>query len=138
MNSMKSIYLGKLSTNSTHLDSGATLITDAPKDNHGEGKSFSPTDLLCVSLASCMLSIMGIAGRTHNINIDGTIVNITKIMGTEPRRVIEIILVFIFQKNIIYDEKQQAILKHAALNCPVAKSLHPNLTQTVEFKFNGF
>lgn len=135
MHSMESHYLGKLRVSSTHADSGVEIFTDAPKDNQGEGKSFSPTDLLATSLASCMLTIMGITARTHQINIDGTIVKITKIMGTDPRRVIEVKLVFTFPEFVNYEEKQKDILIRAAINCPVAKSLHADLKQTTEFNF---
>ena len=59
------IYKGNLRTEITHVMSGVKLITDAPVDNQGEGKSFSPSDLLATSLSSCMFTIMGIAARTH-------------------------------------------------------------------------
>jgi uncharacterized OsmC-like protein len=53
-------YIGDLRTSSTHLKSGNSLITDAPTDNNGKGEAFSPTDLLATSLATCMITIMGI------------------------------------------------------------------------------
>ena len=65
------IYKGNLRTEITHVMSGVKLITDAPVDNQGEGKSFSPSDLLATSLSSCMFTIMGIAARTHGFSIDG-------------------------------------------------------------------
>ena len=42
---MQIAYEGKLRCTATHEPSGTTMITDAPKDNMGEAKSFSPTDL---------------------------------------------------------------------------------------------
>jgi len=42
-------YLGDLHCNALHGPSGATLDTDAPKDNHGRGESFSPTDLVATA-----------------------------------------------------------------------------------------
>ena len=80
METIKISYQGNLRTLATHLASGNTIITDAPIDNHGRGEAFSPTDLLCSSLGSCMLTLMGIAGNTHNISIEGTALKITKIM----------------------------------------------------------
>ncbi|HEY1039013.1 MAG TPA: OsmC family peroxiredoxin, partial [Bacteroidia bacterium] len=35
----KVVYKGKLRTEATHLESGTVIITDAPKDNHGNGES---------------------------------------------------------------------------------------------------
>ncbi|HAL65647.1 MAG TPA: osmotically inducible protein OsmC, partial [Bacteroidales bacterium] len=87
MITIETIYLGELRTKATHLQSGNSIITDAPLDNQGKGEAFSPTDLLAAALASCMLTIMGIAARTHGFNIDGTKAEITKIMESNPRRV---------------------------------------------------
>jgi putative redox protein len=128
-------YLGELRTNSTHLKSGSELITDAPLDNKGKGEAFSPTDLLSTSLATCMMTIMGIAANAHNLNIENLTCDVTKIMSpTPPRKVAEIIIEFHFQKNN-FDEKQKQILRDAAYSCPVALSLHPELKKTVIFNF---
>ncbi len=132
---IKTEYKGQLRTEAQHVDSGATIFTDAPKDNQGNGEAFSPTDLLAASLGSCMLTIMGIAARTHNINIDGTKTEITKIMSADPRRVAEIVVVFDFPEGVEYSAKERKILEAAAHSCPVSKSLHPELIQNVTFNF---
>ncbi len=132
---IKTIYRGGLRTEATHLDSSTTILTDAPKDNQGSGEAFSPTDLLATSLGSCMLTIMGIAARTHSIEIEGTEVEITKIMAAEPRRVAEVKVIFNFPEAIEYSAKERKILEAAAHSCPVAKSLHPDLVQTITFNF---
>ncbi len=132
---IKTIYTGGLRTEATHLDSNTTILTDAPKDNQGNGEAFSPTDLLATSLGSCMLTIMGIAARTHGINIDGTKTEITKIMSADPRRVAEIVVVFNFPEGVEYSPKERKILEAAAHSCPVSKSLHPELVQNVTFNF---
>src|SRR5258705_6310746 len=90
METIKTIYTGELRTEATHVKSGVKIMTDAPTDNQGKGEFFSPSDLLAASLGSCMVTIMGIASRTHNMNIDGTKIRITKVMAPDPRRVIEI------------------------------------------------
>ncbi|HRZ41177.1 MAG TPA: OsmC family protein [Bacteroidales bacterium] len=127
-------YTGGLRTRATHLKSGETIITDAPLDNQGKGEAFSPTDLLAASLGSCMLTIMGISAREHGFDIDGTRVNITKIMGTNPRRVQEVIIDFTFPHRQ-YTPKQQKLIALAADTCPVARSLHPDLKQTIRLNF---
>ncbi len=127
------IYLGNLRTEATHLQSGSTLITDAPTDNNGKGEAFSPTDLMATSLANCMLTVMGIKAQTEGMTlIDGTVAEVTKIMYAEPRRVGEIHVKLIFPKNN-FSDKEKKIYENTAYTCPVAKSLHPDLKQMLEF-----
>lgn len=125
-------YLGGLRTTSIHLRSGQQIITDAPTDNNGKGEAFSPTDLLSTSLGCCMLTIMGIVADRHAIPLEGTKVAITKIMGTEPRRVVEIVVEMVIPGQSL-PQKDKHLIEQAALTCPVAKSLHPDLKQTVTF-----
>lgn len=129
----KIIYNGELRTTATHLQSGTVIETDAPRDNQGMGERFSPTDLLATSLASCMLTIMGIAARTHNIRMEDTECTIEKIMAANPRRVSEIVADLYMKGQSEYSEKERAILEHAALTCPVYLSLNADLKKTVTF-----
>ncbi len=128
------IYKGDLRTESTHLASGEKIITDAPVDNHGKGEAFSPTDLMSTSLANCMVTIMGIAARNHDIDIDGTIAQVKKHMGTDPRRVSQIDI-HIIMPDLNYTKKEQKILEHAGRTCPVSFSLHPDLIQNISFEW---
>ena len=134
MATIKTIYKGDLRTVATHLQSGNQIITDAPVDNCGKGEYFSPTDMVATALGSCMLTIIGIAATTHKFSIDNTEVTITKVMGAEPRRIAEIILEFNFPKNN-YTEKEKKIIEQCTKNCPVGKSLHPDLKQTIKLNF---
>ena len=134
MNTATIKYLGNKRCEATHLKSGQKIITDAPIDNKGLGEAFSPTDLLATSLGTCMATIMGIAAETHGININGMEIGIVKVMGTDPRRVVEIKVDFNFQDSN-FSDKQKSILEHAARTCPVAFSLHPDLIKTVNFNF---
>lgn len=129
------LYNGQLRTTATHLQSGTEIQTDAPVDNNGKGEKFSPTDLVATALGSCMLTIMGINAAKNGWNIEGTKISIEKIMGTEPRRIVETKVVFNFPENHGLGEKERTILERAALTCPVAKSLHPDLLQTVTFNW---
>jgi putative redox protein len=130
------IYKGDMRCSAIHLQSKNEIVTDAPTDNNGKGQAFSPTDLLATSLANCMLTVMGIAARTHAINIDGASAEVTKVMYLEPRRVGEIHVILQFPMSQIYDAKQKQILEHTALTCPVGKSLHPDLKQVISFKYD--
>lgn len=125
-------YLGDLRTESVHLQSGNKLITDAPTDNQGRGEAFSPTDLLATAFGACVLTIMGIAAKTHGFDINGTEVETTKVMGTEPRRIVELITAFKFPHNN-YSAKHKKILELTAKECPVFNSLHPDIKKTVTY-----
>ncbi|MCC6182090.1 MAG: OsmC family protein [Bacteroidia bacterium] len=133
MATSKVIYQGNLRTEATHIQSNNSIITDAPKDNHGKGEAFSPTDLMATSLASCMITIMGIAAQKEGYtSIDGLTAEVTKVMYAEPRRVGEIHIKLIFPKKN-YSEKEKKVYENAAHTCPAAKSLHPDLKQIIEF-----
>jgi putative redox protein len=125
-------YLGGLRTECTHIRSGQVFITDAPIDNNGKGEAFSPTDLTATSLGTCMVTIMGIAANNHDINIDGTRVEITKLMAADPRR-ISGVDVKLIMPSMDYSKKERKILEAAGRTCPVALSLHPDLVQNIEF-----
>ena len=129
-------YQGHLRNQATHVRSGNTLITDAPTDNHGKGEAFSPTDLLCTSLASCMITLMGIAAESKGIALEKVEAQIEKVMYSDPRRVGEIhVRIGIGDKG--YTEREKAILENAAMTCPVSKSLHPDIKQVIAFNYES-
>ena len=99
MTKMRTTYLGNLRTEILHEQSGNKIITDAPLDNHGKGEYFSPTDIFASSLASCMLTIMGISAQSYGFNIDGTTVEIEKEMAANPRRVARIVVDITFPND---------------------------------------
>lgn len=124
-------YLGELRTEAVHVQSGTTIITDAPTDNHGKGEAFSPTDLLSTSLAACMMSLMGIVAKTHDINLGEITADMTKTMASDPRRVAKIEINMRFADGARYNEKQRIILERAAMTCPVFLSLHPDIEKDI-------
>jgi uncharacterized OsmC-like protein len=128
-------YEGHLRTTCTHLQSGNYFETDAPVDNNGKGERFSPTDLLATSLATCMLTVMGIKARnTMNMDIAGIKADVLKIMKAVPRRVAGITLTFQIPEQLKeMDKKLTGILMDAALNCPVMKSIHPDIEVKVDW-----
>ena len=134
MNTSEIIYKGELRTNAVHVKSGQQIITDAPIDNNGKGEAFSPTDLLATSLGCCMLTVMGIVAKRHNINMDGTKVEVLKVMAENPRRVAEVHVDMQFPKSN-YTQQEKDLLERTALTCPVAKSLHPDIKQKTRFLF---
>jgi putative redox protein len=135
MITVSTIYKGDLRTEATHVRSGQVIITDAPLDNNGKGEAFSPTDLMSAALGSCMLTIMGIAARNHGFSIEGTRLEIIKVMASNPRRVSEI-QVDIYMPSVAYSDSHRRILETAAKTCPVALSLHPDLNQVLNIHYS--
>lgn len=130
------LYNGQLRTTDKHTQSGTVIETDAPVDNHGKGERFSPTDLVATALASCILTTMGIAANTHNINIDGSHCTVEKIMAANPRRINEIKIDITMKGQENFNDKQKAILEHTAKTCPVHVSLHPDLIKNIHFNWS--
>jgi len=128
------VYQGELRCAATHGPSGTQLLTDAPKDNHGKGESFSPTDLVATALGTCMLTIMGIAARAMELDLRGTKVTVTKSMVAKPTRRIGALTVTIIVP-LSLDAAQKQKLIDAAMTCPVHESLHPDVEQVVEFRW---
>lgn len=127
------IYLGDLRTESTHIQSGTKIISDAPTDNNGKGEAFSPTDLVANALASCMLTIMGIKAASMDVDMAGAKASVTKHMQSNPRMIskVEVLIEMPFET----DEKTQTILERAGLTCPVYLSLHPDVEKAVTFSW---
>ena len=131
---IKGTYKGNLRNEMTHVQSGNTIITDAPTDNHGKGEAFSPTDLACGALAACMMTIMGISAQGHGFNIDGTTYTVKKTMAADPRRIGQIDIVFNFPPRD-YTQQQQTLLWAAVESCPVGRSLHPDIIVNITMNF---
>ena len=129
MHQIEIIYKNNLRTESKHLQSGNNITTDAPVDNQGMGAAFSPTDLVASALGSCLLTIMGIAAKTHGFNIDNSMATVTKMMAKNPRRIGEIIVEIDIPHALSHKEKM--LLKRTAKSCPVHHSLHPNIKKKI-------
>ena len=128
------VYEGSLHCRLTHGPSGVELATDAPKDNMGKGESFSPTDLVAAALGSCFMTIMGIYASKHGIDLTGTKIRVTKEMIQEPvRRIGKLSAIVNMPAGLT--QNQRTALEHAALNCPVHKSLHPDVQTPVTFQY---
>ncbi len=130
------IYTGELRTDCKHVKSGTTIETDAPTDNKGKGERFSPSDLIAAALGSCIITTIGIKMEEGDLNFSGTKVSVTKVMVSNPRRVGEFIVDIRFPKELQLDDKQKTMVENLAHACPVAKSLHPDLKQTINFLYD--
>lgn len=135
MSKMHIDYQGQLRNKAIHY-SGAELITDAPTDNHGKGESFSPTDLLCTALGTCIITIMGIRAAKLNVPYEGVKADVLKYMSLDlPRRVIKVKIKIEMPLNL-KDAPERAEIEQAGLECPVAKSIHPDIEQDIEFIYD--
>lgn len=134
MPTIKSSYLGSLRTQAVHVNSSSALLTDAPLDNNGKGEAFSPTDLVAAALGSCMVTIMGLVAEREGLSLTELSWETTKIMHSSPRKIQEIQVDF-FWSGAAMDPIIAQKLKLAARTCPVALSLDPALTQTINFNF---
>ena len=127
----KVTYNGELRTSCVHVKSGDSFVTDAPTDNNGLGKAFSPTDTVATGLASCMLTMMGIKARGLDVDLSNSTADVTKHMASAPRRISKIEVVLTLPSDV--SEKDRKILVHTANTCPVHYSLHPDIEKEISF-----
>lgn len=134
MSTAKITYLGGLSNEAVHLNSGKTIETDAPVDNNGKGEAFSPTDLTATSLGACAMTIMGIAAEKAGHDFTGSEIAVTKVMTADaPRRIAKVVVEFAMKSTVSLSQEEKERYERVAHSCPVALSLHPEIVQ--EFTF---
>ncbi len=124
------IYEGQLRCQATHNQSGSCIETDAPTDNKGKGERFSPTDLVCVALSTCIVTTMGIKAADMQIDLEGTKVETQKHMASNPRRIAKIEVFLTMPPTLQLNEKDRTILENTGNSCPV----HQALKNTVEME----
>jgi putative redox protein len=126
-------YSGGLGVRLTHGPSGAELRTAAPVDNHGDGSSFSPTDLLATALGACMVTVMAIVGEREGLPLEGLSFSLEKHMLGAPRRVGRIPVRIRMPQGLSPEQRRR--LERTALACPVHLSLLPEIEREVEFVY---
>lgn len=127
------VYTGNLRCEAEHIQSKTIIETDAPTDNRGKGEKFSPTDLLCVSLATCMLTTMAIKAGDLQVDITNSKAEVTKHMLSDPRRVGKIEVSITLPAN--GSERDRKILEKTGDNCPVIKSIHPDIELVINYNW---
>lgn len=135
MVTMKATYEGELHCMIEHEPSGNVITTDAPKDNHGKGESFSPTDLMAAALASCCLTTMGIYANKSGIDLSGAVATVTKEMQNSPRKIARLNVKIFMPASITTDHRAE--LEKIATTCPVYRSLCPDVQKPIEFEYIG-
>jgi putative redox protein len=129
------VYKGDFRCECTHLQSGTVIETDAPIDNKGKGERFSPTDTVCVALATCVITTMGIKANDMGIDLAGTAINVTKHMLPDPRRIARIYVILNFPATLQLNEKDKLLLQRVGDTCPVTRSLHPDMKMNIEYNW---
>jgi uncharacterized OsmC-like protein len=127
-------FVGGKSIELTHEPSGSKIVTDAPKDNGGEGQLFSPTDLVVAGLGSCVLTTIALVAHRSVLVVDGMHMRAEKIMADAPRRIGEILLNVHLPKSLDVFDRQK--LERAGLGCPVHKSLRSDIPVRVQFLYD--
>lgn len=130
----KITYQGGLRNECVHLQSGTKIETDAPTDNKGKGERFSPTDLVCVALATCIITTMGIRANDMEVDLAGAEMDVSKYMLSGPRRIGKI-EVFLTIPKTNTSEEQRELLQTIGDNCPVMKSLSPEMEVVVKYEW---
>jgi uncharacterized OsmC-like protein len=127
-------YTGELKMELRHGPSGVALRTAAPRDNMGDGSSFSPTDLLAASLGSCMVTTMAIVARRAGIPFEQGDFVLQKEMTPSPPRRVDAIPVTLRLSASLTPEQRET-MEQAALGCPVHRSLLPEIHREVRFEY---
>ncbi len=129
----KVTYNGELRTTCIHLRSGNEFITDAPVDNNGLGRAFSPTDTVATGLASCMITVMGIKARDLEVDLTNSVAEVTKHMASDPRRISKIEIALSLPAHV--SKKNRTILEHIGNTCPIHYSLHPDIEKVITYNW---
>jgi len=129
-------YTGKLHCDATHGPSQSKIATDAPTDNKGKGETFSPTDLVATALGTCISTTMGIKAQELGVDLRGMTVSVRKEMSKDaPRRIIGLASEVHIPLPKYSPHRQ--VLEQTALNCPVHKSLPPEIDRPTKFFWEG-
>lgn len=124
-------YLGDLRCEAEHRPSGVTLTTDAPEDNQGKGRSFSPTDLVATALGTCIATILGIQADKHDVDLEGIEISVEKEMTSNPRRIASLQTEVTMPTSL--NESLRERFERAARHCPVDESIHPDIDAPIVF-----
>ncbi len=128
-------YLGNKRVELTHGPTGSQIITDAPKDNNGEGTTFSPTDLTTASLGACMLTVMSIFAERNGLDLQGSHFALEKHMQENPRRIAKIVVQLHLPASL--PEAERVKLERVAHTCPVHKSLSTETEIDLSFAYDA-
>ncbi|MDL2285130.1 OsmC family protein [Desulfovibrio sp. OttesenSCG-928-F07] len=129
-------FTGPMQMECTHSRNGAKIMVEPAPENGGSDQAFSPTDLLCTSMACCSMGILGVYACTHGLDLSNMTAEVTKVKSSDPKahRLGAIELVFNMPPQE-YSEKHKISLQRALETCVVKRSIHPEVEQRVIFNW---
>lgn len=130
------VYLGDLRVEATHDPSSVTLVSDAPKDHDGLGRSFAPTDLLATALGNAALTAMSIAAEHNGWDMKGTSAITRKFIAEVPPRRVDLVDIIITFPDTI-TPYQAYVLENVAYTNPVYLSVCDSMTVHHTFTLNS-
>lgn len=130
---VRATYQGKKHCLAKHDPSGSEIETDAPKDNQGLGEKFSPTDLVATALGTCILTTIAIVAERDGMNIEGSTMEVQKVMADNPRRIASLKTILQMPKSIPQDYRKK--IENVAYACPVKKSLNHEIDVPIEIVY---
>lgn len=128
-----SAQLNGLTSHVEHGPSHAELRTTPPADNGGLGDAFSPTDLVGAALLTCAITTMALISAREGLSWGDASGTVEKVMSPPPRRIAALTVVIAMSKQV--KPEHRARLEEIARGCPVARSLHPDVKATMEFRY---
>jgi len=129
-------YTGDLHCDATHGPSHAKLEENAPADNKGKAEAFATTDLVATALGTCISKTMGIKAEGLGVDLRGMKVSVQKEMSNDsPRRIVA--LPSEVHIPLPANSPHREVLEQTALNCPVHKSLPPEINRPTKFFWEG-
>lgn len=130
---MTAAYMGDKHCQAEHEPSKSIIETDAPKDNQGRGEKFSPTDLMATALGTCALTTIAIFAEKDGVNVTGSRMTVEKEMTPPPRKIASLKTVLEMPASIPEDYREK--IRSYAENCPVKRSLHPDVYAPIEIRY---
>lgn len=128
---IKGVYQGEKRCEMVHGPSSSILLTDAPRDNHGKGEAFSPTDLVATALGSCILTTMAIFAEKEGIDLKLAHFKVIKEMQTTPRQISRLPIEIHLPRSVSVERR--SYLEDIGRNCPVKRSLGHEVETPMQF-----
>jgi putative redox protein len=127
-------YQGRKKVELLHVDSGSKLLTDAAREQSGDGSKFSPVDLVAAAFGSCVMTTIAIVAERGGISVEGMHMAVEKQMTQDLRMIGSMSLELHLPESLQAHERQK--LERAALGCPVHQSLNPEIRADIVFRYD--